>query len=131
MGMKTIRNTHDSGFTLIEVMVSIVILSIGVLGLAPLMAVSVTGNSFSNEATRANVIAQDKIEELKNVVSFGAIPRVDTATVDSRYHYTARVDDTGSDGSVPAGVYKIHVQVNWTDQAGVDRRLEFFTYKTK
>ena len=52
------------GFTLIEVMVSIIILSIGVLGLAPLMAVSITGNAFSNEATRANVIAQDRIEEL-------------------------------------------------------------------
>ena len=129
--MKTIRKSQDSGFTLIEVMISIVILSIGILGLAPLMAVSVTGNSFSNEATRANVIAQDKIEELKNVVSFGALPRVDTATVDSRYHYTARVDDTGSDGTVPDGVYKIHLLVNWTDQTGIDRHLEFFTYKTK
>ena len=131
MGMKTFRESNESGFTLIEVMVSIIILSIGVLGLAPLMAVSVTGNSFSSEATRANVIAQDKIEELKNVVSLGAMPRVDTATVDGRYHYSARVDDTGSDGTVPAGVYKIYIRVNWTDQAGVARRLEFFTYKTK
>jgi prepilin-type N-terminal cleavage/methylation domain-containing protein len=130
MGMRNLTNT-EAGFTLIEVMVSIVILSIGVLGLAPLMAVSVTGNSFSNEATRANVIAQDKIEELKNVVTFGALPRVDTATVDNRYRYTARVDDTGSDGTVPAGVYKIYIRVNWTDHSGVARRLEFFTYKTK
>lgn len=129
--MKTRKNLTESGFTLIEVMVSIIILSIGVLGLAPLMAVSVTGNSFSNEATRANVIAQDKIEELKNVVNFGALPFLDTATVDSRYHFRARVDDTGSDGTVPAGVYKIFIRVNWTDQAGVDRRLEFFTYRTK
>jgi len=129
--MKTGTKRTEAGFTLIEVMVSMIILSIGVLGLAPLMAVSVTGNSFSNEATRANVIAQDQIEELKNAVSFGACPIVDTATVDGHYHYSARVDDTGSDGTVPAGVYKIFIRVTWTDQAGVDRRLEFYTYKTK
>ena len=120
-----------AGFTLIEVMVSIVILAIGVLGLAPLMAVSITSNAFSNEATRANVIAQDKIEELKNTSSFaGGIPFVDTAAVDNQFFYMARVDDTGSDGTVPAGVYKIFIRVSWTDQAGVARRLEFFTYRT-
>jgi prepilin-type N-terminal cleavage/methylation domain-containing protein len=131
MGMKTSKKLSQSGFTLIEVMVSMIILSIGVLGLAPLMAVSVTGNSFSNEATRANVIAQDQIEELKNVVDFGALPFVDSATVDGHYNYSARVDDSGSDGTVPAGVYKIFIRVNWIDQAGVPRRLEFYTYKTK
>jgi len=123
---------RNDGFTLIEVMVSIIILSIGVLGLAPLMAVSITGNAFSNEATRANVIAQDKIEELKNTGTFaGGMPFVDTAGVDNQFFYMARVDDQGSDGTVPAGVYKIFIRVNWTDQAGVPRRLEFFTYRTK
>jgi len=129
--MKTRTIRTESGFTLIEVMVSMIILSIGVLGLAPLMAVSVTGNSFSNEATRANVIAQDQIEELKNVVAFGAMPYLDSASVDGQYSYSARVDDSGSDGTVPAGVFKIFIRVNWTDQAGVPRRLEFYTYKTK
>ena len=129
--MKTRIKPGEAGFTLIEVMVSIVILSIGVLGLAPLMAVSVTGNSFSNEATRANVIAQDKIEALKNVVSFASLPYRDSTTVDNHYNMSARVDDNVSDGTVPAGVYKIQIRVNWSDHAGVARRLEFFTYRTK
>jgi hypothetical protein len=51
--------------------------------------------------------------------------------VDNQYFYMARVDDSGSDGTVPAGVYKILVRVHWTDQAGVARRLEYFTYRTK
>ena len=129
--MKLRLRRNDRGFTLIEVMVSIIVLSIGVLGLAPLMTISVTGNAFSNEATRANVIAQDKIEELKNAAAFASIPYIDTLTVDNQFFYNARVDDQTSDGTVPAGVYKIVIQVNWTDQAGVERRLEFFTYRTK
>lgn len=128
--MKAVRIRKDDGFTLIEVMVSCIVLAIGVLGLAPLMAVSITGNAFSNEATRANVIAQDKIEELKNRATFAVVPHIDSAAVDNHYYYMARVDNTATDGTVPAGVYKIFVRVNWTDQAGVARRLEFFTYRT-
>jgi len=127
--MRRLR-TSDDGFTLIEIMVSVIVLAIGVLGLAPLMAVSITGNAFSNEATRANVIAQDKIEELKNVTTFASFPRVDSAAVDNHYFYMARVDNSVSDNTVPAGVYRIFIRVNWTDQAGVPRRLEFFTYRT-
>lgn len=121
---------NDSGFTLIEVMVSMIILSIGVLGLAPLMAVSVTGNSFSNEATRANVIAQDRIEQLKNM-AFGGMPYSDSTSSDPYYGCLARVDDVTSDANVPAGVYRINVRITWTDQSGVDRRLHFYTYRTK
>lgn len=112
-------------------MVSIVILAIGLLGLAPMMAISITGNSFANEATQATVIAQDKIEELKNTATFGAIPQTDSVAVDAKFSMVSRVDDTSSDGTVPAGVYKLFVRVHWTDQAEVNRRLEFFTYRTK
>ena len=129
--MNKLKRRQERGFTLIEVMISIIILSIGVLGLAPLMAVSITGNSFSNEATRANVIAQDRIEQLKNTATFAAMPFVDSTTVDAQFGCAARVDDATSDVSVPAGVYKILVEVTWTDQAGVPRHLQFFTYRTK
>ena len=127
--MKKLR--VENGFTLIEVMVSIVILAIGLLGLAPMMAISITGNSFANEATQATVLAQDKIEELKNTATFATIPETDTLDVDNQYAMYSRVDDTASDGTVPVGVYKIFVRVHWVDQAGVSRRLEFFTYRTK
>lgn len=127
--MKKLR--VENGFTLIEVMVSIVILAIGLLGLAPMMAISITGNAFANEATEATVLAQDKIEELKNMTAFASIPLSDSVAVDAQYTLVSRVDDTASDGTVPVGVYKIFVRVRWVDQADVDRRLEFFTYRTK
>lgn len=127
--MKKLR--VENGFTLIEVMVSIVILAIGLLGLAPMMAISITGNAFANEATEATVLAQDKIEELKNMTAFASIPLSDSVAVDAQYALVSRVDDTASDGTVPVGVYKIFVRVRWVDQADVDRRLEFFTYRTK
>lgn len=55
------------GFTLLEVMISLVILSIGLLGLAALTATVIKTNSFSDDFTTATTLAQDKLEELANL----------------------------------------------------------------
>ena len=55
------------GFTLLEVMIALVILSIGLLGLAGLQIVATRSNSFSNQMTVGITLAQDKLEELRNL----------------------------------------------------------------
>jgi type IV pilus modification protein PilV len=57
---------REDGFTLIEVMVALVILSIGLLGLAALQLVAVKGNAFSTEMTYATMLAQQQAEILKS-----------------------------------------------------------------
>ncbi len=57
---------NAKGFTLIEVLVGVVILAIGLLGIAGMQVTSVKGNYFSNNLTQANYVAQDRIEFLKN-----------------------------------------------------------------
>lgn len=62
------------GFTLLEVMISIIILSVALLALAGLQIISIRGNAFGGTMTEAITIARDKIEDLKrddwdNVVS--------------------------------------------------------------
>lgn len=58
---------QSRGFTLVEVMIALVILAIGLLGLAGLQIVSTKSNSFSNQMTIATTITQDKLEELRNL----------------------------------------------------------------
>lgn len=57
---------REDGFTLIEVMVALVILSIGLLGLAALQLVAVKSNAFSTEMTYATMLAQQQAEILKS-----------------------------------------------------------------
>ena len=57
---------NSSGFTLIEVMIAIFILTVGLLGAAGMAATVINGNAFSKEITTAATLAQDKMEELKN-----------------------------------------------------------------
>ncbi len=62
------RKLHDNnnGFTLIEVLVAMVILSVGLLGTAALITGIIRGNKVSNRITTATTLVQDKMEEIKN-----------------------------------------------------------------
>ena len=63
--MRTIRG--KKGFTLIELLVGMIILAIGILGIAGMQLTSVKGNYFSNHLTQASYIAQDRLEFLKTI----------------------------------------------------------------
>jgi type IV pilus assembly protein PilV len=54
----------QSGFTLIEMLVSIVILAVGLLGLAQLQVTAIKTNSQSMTSTTAQILAQKVIEEV-------------------------------------------------------------------
>ena len=53
----------QKGFTLIEIMIAIVIFSIGMLGIARLQMIATEGNSFARKMSEAANIGQDRTEE--------------------------------------------------------------------
>ena len=57
---------RDKGFTLMEVMIAIVVLSVALLALAGLQIISIRSNSFGNHMTEAITLAKDLMEEMKN-----------------------------------------------------------------
>ena len=64
-------NHNNNGFTLIEVLIAIVILSVGLLGMASLTVGIIKGNQFSNQLTTATTLAQDKMEDLRRIKETG------------------------------------------------------------
>lgn len=62
--MNSIIQKNQKGFTLIEVMIAMTILSIGILGVAKMQISAMQGNSYASGLTEATSFAQNKMEEL-------------------------------------------------------------------
>ena len=62
--MSAWRRSPQRGMTLIEVLIALVLLSFGLLAIAPLFASSVKNGASSNQLTNANTLAREKLEEV-------------------------------------------------------------------
>jgi type IV pilus assembly protein PilV len=60
------NQNNARGFTIIEAMIALVVLSVSLLALAGLTATLIARNKVAHQITEATTLAQDKIEELKN-----------------------------------------------------------------
>ena len=101
------------GFTLIEMLITLVILSVSLLALAALMGVTIRNNAYGGHVTEATTFAQDKLEELKaggwESASDGTF--TDNPNGSTGIHYVRRwaVVTNGS-------LKTITVSIDWTDR---------------
>ena len=123
---------RQDGFTLLEVLISLIILGIGILGLAPLIGMAIYGNSYSNDATAASVLAQREVEALLNKADYGVLPYISTSdSVNGLYSVTRNVVNNSTNAAVPPGLIRISVAVSWTDMQQTDRSVNFSTMKSE
>src|SRR3989338_4129229 len=60
------EQSESNGFTLIEIMIAIVILSVALLSMASTTVTVIKGNQVSDNVTEAVALAQDTLEDLRN-----------------------------------------------------------------
>ena len=91
------RQPADSnGFTLIEALLAMSLLSIAVFGMFSLLPSVMGYNEFADTVSTATTLAQDKLEALKNT-DFSSIPVGSPAETDSE------LDENGTTGA--GGIY--------------------------
>jgi prepilin-type N-terminal cleavage/methylation domain-containing protein len=59
------KKRNEDGFSLIEVMVAIVILTVGLLSLAQMMVLATNSNTLSGRMTSCSALAKEQLERLK------------------------------------------------------------------
>lgn len=126
---------RQSGFTLLEVLVAILVLSIGLLGLAGLMASSIRNNHSAYQRTQATWLAYDMIDRMRvnraNAITSANNYNIAIGTASSSSSGLAGTDVTGwkttlanalpaGDGSVAVDSTSraVTVIVQWNDSRG-------------
>jgi len=99
----------NGGFTLIELMIAIVILSVGLLGMATLTGSIVQKNKFSNDLTAATTLAQDKMELIRANGYASAVSETKTACAGDFSEYQREVIVS----TLSAGMKQVTVKVYW------------------
>lgn len=115
---------RQDGFTLIEVLVSISLLTIALLGLCGATVMAMKGNSLSQMSTKATVMAKDKIEGLKNLNFTQITSGSDTPEANYTRQWTVANNSPVTDTKT------IAVTVSWTWQ-GLARNAELETIITR
>jgi type IV pilus assembly protein PilV len=106
----------EQGFSLVEILVAMTILSIGLLGMAALTVGIMHGNTQSKNVTEATALATDRLEFLRNR-GFGQVPAGTVITTEgygsiAGFPEYRRVTQTQMDTPV-AGAARIQVSVFW------------------
>ena len=123
-GMSTVH-CNNSGFTLIETVIALLVLTIGLLGMASLAISVMQGNKSSNQISTATALAQDKMEELRGL-GYKDLPGSDsTVTENSVSGFPKYKRVVVTDVDWPAQfMKKVTVTVYWdSDKHSVENKM--------
>jgi type IV pilus modification protein PilV len=102
------------GFTLIEVMIALVIMSIGLTALAAVQISAIRGNDFSKRMTTAISIAEAKMEQIKSSSYANILSESSIQITQSNMHFTRQVTVTNNIAPL-TNTKTVNVTVSWSE----------------
>lgn len=111
------NKTNNNGFTLIEVMTAITILSVGLLMLLPMMVVSIQANDLAQDFTDSSMLIKQKMEELKGMSN--PVSGVDSVGTAQRIWTVVNAENN---------LKQLLVDITWVDKDGHVRSNRMMSY---
>lgn len=120
MKLKCTGLKNPNGYMLMEALISIAIFAVGFLAVATLVFSATRNNTNGNLLTQANMLARQKLEQLKNTADITTLPATLTTFSDGP------LDGSGNPGGIYTRTWtiqdaltyntsrEIQVTVNWT-----------------
>ncbi len=109
----------SDGFTLLEVMIGLIIFSLGMLLLGSLTVVALRGNTWSNKTTQVVQLMRDKIEDFRDA---------DVADMANGSDAVNGLNRQWTFEDITTNLKKITVVVSWEDRQAIARRCSTVTY---
>lgn len=116
----------EDGFTLLEMMISLTVLAIGILGVTGMFISSIGGNAQGRNMTVASSIGQSKLDYLSNAVIYDGVKSGSETTTDGRYNVLWNVTTPVS----TLGMKRIKVTVTWVIK-GQTHTVQFDALRAK
>src|SRR5688572_11994604 len=101
----------EEGFTLIETMIALVVLSVGLVALAGLQISAIRGNTLSKRMTTAVSIANARVEQIKNMPYANIQSESLTQVTESNMNFTRQV--TVANDNPLTNTKMVNVTVTW------------------
>lgn len=128
-----------------EVMVAMIVMAIGLLGVTPLIILSIEANNISEDTVIASNLVRDKIEYLEGLDSiptsmytqsessvYTTYEQLDGTVLATKtaigYDRTTIIQTNATDSLTPVGLLKVTVGIAWTDKVGISRQTSITTY---
>ncbi len=104
----------DKGFTIVETMVALAVLSLGILGVGTMLATSLSADRLTAETKNAEAVGLQKIEDLKSQKTSVTDPLTSGSGADATYAYKWSVSNyQWLDTKQNSGSIQLDVTVGW------------------
>ncbi len=113
------KKLNADGFTILEVMIGLVIFSLGLLLLMSMMVISIQGNEWSEHHTQSIQLIREKVEQLKNTPEVAMTSGSDAV---GRYSRSWNITQVNSE------LKGVSVKVAWTEPDGDIKACSTYTY---
>lgn len=128
-GKTMMRKLDNRGVGLLEVLISMIILAIGLLGLAPMIVTSIEGNVIARDHSTASNLVKQKVEYFEGVDTLPSTPYLEREDdLMNGFARITRLEDHTSDTTIPEGLCQIEVEVAWVDDQEITRTTALSTF---
>ena len=108
--MKIMLLRENKSFTLVEIIASLLVLAVGLLGLLSVFPVGFDASRKANDLTEMTILAKDKLEDLKRL---GYASLADDNGTFAGTSYDWDVDET----LISTGLRRVDLTIRWTRRA--------------
>ncbi|ENM5853803.1 prepilin-type N-terminal cleavage/methylation domain-containing protein [Vibrio mimicus] len=133
-------HNKQCGFSLIEVMISFVLIGVGALGLVKLQAYIEQRADYAMHSIEALNLAEQKLEWFRTRGASSALPTMPAANFDtnivsgndvSHPSYTLSWDVSNASGVLSSALKNIRIEASWMDRHGETQSIELKTMISK
>ena len=125
--MPAMNRKNESGFSILEMVIAIALLGVGILAIGRMQMMTVRNTTNGNTITEATMLAQAKMEQIKNTADITTLVDEVEADLDADGNpggiYTRTTTIVMPAAPLDSFLRTVQVQVRWVTHHGGDRTI--------